>query len=50
MRTRILEIEFERDRNSENDLRVRDFKWVDKWMSKQENEGNNNDGEIIKIR
>ena len=34
MKMRILEIEFERDRNFKNDLRVRDFKRVDKWMSK----------------
>ena len=47
---RILEIKVERDWNFENDLRVWDFKWVDKWMSEQVNEWNNNDGEIIKIR
>ena len=33
VRMRILEIKFERDWKFENDLRVRDFKWVDKWMS-----------------
>ena len=33
LKIRLLEIKFERDWNFENDLRARDFKWVDKWMS-----------------
>ena len=33
VRKKILEIKFERDWNFENDLRARDFKWVDKWRS-----------------
>ena len=31
---RILEIKFERDRNLENYLRVWDFKYMNKWISK----------------